>query len=256
MADDPNTHPEDDDLDEDAPELPDVLDVAAHERAPTSGPMNEARKCGSMNGAKGRGNRPCGNPAGKKTDHLGFGSCWLHGGNSPSGKAAAAKLQREHEQAVLEATARSYMVPVDMDPRDGLLEEVGRAAGWLRYWDGRVNALEPDLLAGLLKTGRQVGYNSQGAVNVTKYEPAVHIVVETWERARRDFVRVCKDAAQAGVEERRVKLAEEQGELLAAVITMVVEGLGRSLDESDVEVVVRRAMADAMAGGRHLSAVS
>jgi hypothetical protein len=235
--------------------LPDSSGVAAHDPRTDPAPMNEPRKCGSMNGAKGRGGRPCGNPAGKKTDHLGFGQCWLHGGNTPNGKAAAERMRLEAEQAALEATARRYCVPVDMDPRDGLLEEVARAAGWLRYWDQRVNDLEPEELAGVLKKGRQYGSNSQGHVNVTTWEAGNHVVVLTWERARRDFVKVCKDAAQAGVEERRVKLAEEQGALLAEVVRAVVDGLGRSLDEPEVEQVVRGAMSQAMAGGRHLRAV-
>lgn len=35
--------------------------------------------------AKGSG-RPCRQPAGMRTDHLGAGRCWLHAGNTPSGR--------------------------------------------------------------------------------------------------------------------------------------------------------------------------
>lgn len=34
-------------------------------------------------GAKTRGGKPCRNTAGKKTDHVGEGRCWLHGGLTP-----------------------------------------------------------------------------------------------------------------------------------------------------------------------------
>lgn len=64
----------------------------------------EARITGSA-GDKPAGS-PCGNPAGYKTDHLGFGRCHLHGGATPNGVKAAEK----------EAAAWRARLEAEIDP--------------------------------------------------------------------------------------------------------------------------------------------
>lgn len=202
-----------------------------------------------MNGAANRGGKPCANPAGKKTDHLGFGACWLHGGTSPQHTAKAAKLEQE---AVMSDLVVRYDISAGLNPKDVLLEEVARAAGWVSYCDRRVAALGDDELAGMLKTSRSSGSGPEGPIDVTRWDAATNIWVQVWERARRDLAKVCVDAAKAGVEERRVQLAESQGELLAQVVATIVAGLGRSMEEPEVEAVVKSAMAEAVGAVRAL----
>lgn len=44
----------------------------------------------------------CGNRAGFRTDHVGFGSCYLHGGATETGRKHAATLRQELFAAILE----------------------------------------------------------------------------------------------------------------------------------------------------------
>ena len=59
--------------------------VARHGETSRGVPRHGA-KCGAQ---KKQGVGPCQNPAGFKTDHVGFGSCHLHMGNTESGRRAA-----------------------------------------------------------------------------------------------------------------------------------------------------------------------
>lgn len=60
--------------------------------------VHEQRKCG----AKTRSGSPCKNPAGFRTDHLGEGRCYLHGGKStgPKDREKQAESQRNNKNAV------------------------------------------------------------------------------------------------------------------------------------------------------------
>ena len=60
------------------------------------------KKCGGTN----RQGDPCGNPAGFKTDHVGFGNCHNHAGATPSGEKHAAK-----EEAAWRATLAEGIDP-------------------------------------------------------------------------------------------------------------------------------------------------
>lgn len=53
------------------------------------------------------GEKPCRNWRGQRTDHVGAGNCWLHGGRSPNGEKYA-----RHEQAVALALAAFAGVPL------------------------------------------------------------------------------------------------------------------------------------------------
>jgi nucleotide-binding universal stress UspA family protein len=47
-------------------------------------------------GAKTKSGRPCQNTAGKKTDHVGEGRCWLHGGATPIKHGRYSVIQRQN----------------------------------------------------------------------------------------------------------------------------------------------------------------
>lgn len=61
--------------------------------------MAPLHKCG----AKTRSGGTCKHPAGFKTDHLGEGRCWLHGGRSPIKHGRYSKITRPRIKELLEA---------------------------------------------------------------------------------------------------------------------------------------------------------
>lgn len=177
-----------------------------------AGVSDPAPRCGAK--TKTRGGAECRNAAGFKTDHVGVGRCALHGGASPSGRKYAKGLQLRHAAATLG-------LPRDVDPHTALLEELHAAAGMVAWLRGLMAATDA------------------GDV------PAVWLEVFGEERDR--YVRVAKTCADAGVEERRVRVAEQAGELVARAIGGVLAELGVA-DHPDAPAAVRRNLLQLGAG--------
>lgn len=132
--------------------------------------------------------------------------CHAHGGRAPQVKAAAKR--RQEQQTALAAVA-TYGLPRQIAPDQALLEEVHRTAGhvaWLHQ-----------LIGGLDQTGL-----TQRAENGTT-SPAVW--VDLYQRERAHLVKVAASAIAAGIAERQVKLAEQQGALLAGAVQRILDAL-------------------------------
>jgi hypothetical protein len=83
---------------------------AGADKRPLSAAWRKPRDPAKLCGAKTNplvGEHPCRNGKGQRTDHRGFGQCWLHGGRAPNNRKYAA-----HEQAVAEALAAFAGVPL------------------------------------------------------------------------------------------------------------------------------------------------
>jgi hypothetical protein len=151
----------------------------------------------------------CSLPAGHGTQHVGYGRCRRHGGNTPTHVRAA-----ERERALAEGVA--FGGAVDVDPITLLLAMVHRTAGvvaWLRL---KVESLDPgELLDG--------------------HRPSA------WVRLEAEWVdrasRTAKMALDAGVAERQIRIAERTGAKIAAA-------LEESLDPLDLEPAVRMAVVE------------
>lgn len=180
-------------------------------------------RCGARLRSGQKAGQPCNNPAGWGTKHPGIGRCRKHGGNTPSHTANANRQQAENAVA-------TYGLPQNIDPRDALLQEVHRTAGHVAWLGTLVASLdhggvgyrtEPDA------DGQQIYIPLSGLKQFDragKFEkPAVW--VELYQAERRHLREVCRDAISAGIEERRVRLAEQQGELLARAVQAILGDL-------------------------------
>jgi hypothetical protein len=181
-------------------------------------------------GARTRAGGECAKQAGWGTpDRRTTGPCRLHGGATRSHRTAAGLAAAR--QAVI-----TYGLPRDIDPRDALLEEVHRTAGHIAWLGERVAAHTPAQLVGLADDPDEDG------------GPGVSRWLVLYQRERRHLREVARDAIAAGIEERRVKLAEEQGVLLAAAVRGILGDLNLSAEQWGLvpEVVPRhlRAVAD------------
>ncbi len=169
-----------------------------------------AKLCGA-NLVDGSG-RTCGQPAGWGTG-TGRGVCRKHGGNT---RAHKVKAQRE---AAKEAVA-VYGLPIEIDPADALLQEVWRTAGHIAFLAAEIQNTERANLA----------------------------LLRLYQSERVHMVRVCMAAIRAGIEERRVALAEHHGVMIAQVIRGILEEKGIA-DDADVPAMVRRHLT-AIDGGK------
>jgi hypothetical protein len=134
--------------------------------------------------------------------------CRFHGGASPRAKAAA---QRRLEHAKAQKAVDTYGLPLDIAPEDALLAEVHRTAGHVAWLGQLVSELEQRGL-------KQYATGEGGAL---WERPSVW--VELYQKERSHLVAVCKAAVSAGVEQRRVDLAERQGELVGELLRVAIE---------------------------------
>lgn len=143
---------------------------------------------GRCNCLKRDGVERCMQKAGFGTDHYGYGACQFHGGNSPSLKRHAAKVR-----------VREIAVEMEMEPEEALSWMVRLAAGMVGYIQTKM-AESPTELEAL-----------QWA--------------EAYGEERDRLAKSAKLMLDSGLAERAVRVAEEQGAMLAAVIRAILGDL-------------------------------
>jgi hypothetical protein len=202
----------------------------------------DSRYCG---GDRGPEQPPCRRPAGWGTPHPGIGRCKLHGGSTPTHVLSARREQARRAVA-------TFGLPREVDPHTALLEEVHRTAGHVAWLGEVVQGLErDDLVWGVTEQVEKSAGEFPGTDTTYAAKPSVWL--DLYQRERRHLVDVCKAAVAAGIEERRVRLAEQQGALLASVIRGVLADLDLSADQQSrvAEIVPKhlRAVAELETGG-------
>lgn len=196
-------------------------------------PVHDSSKCGGKRRGADSEGKLCTRPAGWGTEHAGTGRCKLHGGSTRSHTTAG-------RVALASAAVTTFGLPREIDPRDALLEEVYRSAGAVDWLQQQVRALEAEQVVwGKAEEVEKQAGEFPGLD--TTHKAAVNVWVQLWQTERAHLVKVAKEAINAGVEERRVRLAEQQGSLLASVIKAVLGDLDLSPDQmAKVSVIVPR----------------
>lgn len=178
-------------------------------------------KCGSRK-RDGSGDR-CTQTAGWGTDHVGTGKCRLHGGATKS-HVAAAKTELAR-QAV-----STYGLPREVDPAVALLEEVHRTAGHVAWLHEKVQAIgEEDLVWGVVEEVDKGSGEFTGTDTTSAAKP--NIWLELYHRERKHLTDVCKAALAAGIAERQVRLAEQQGALIVGLLQRIFDDLDLSPEQ-------------------------
>jgi hypothetical protein len=150
--------------------------------------------------------------------------------------------------------------PVDIAPHDALLECIRIAAGEVAYASERIAELDPDDAVGnvVIRTSRPLktpggGENVDEVVEETRTEaPALNIWIQVRRQAMDRLVQYSATALRAGVEERLVRVAEQQGQLIAEAVRGILEELGVA-DRPEVPTVVRKHLT-LISGARQLAA--
>lgn len=196
-------------------------------------------KCGQPHARCNAHRKSDGEPCTQRPMH-GQRVCKVHGGMAGQNRAAAT---RRLERAEAEAAVVTLGLPVDVSPSDALLEEVRWTAGHVQWLRTKVQELRDEQASTLVwGVTRVVDKQSGEAPGVdTTEESAPSIWYELYDRERKHLVTVCTAALRAGVEERRVRLAEAQGEQVAGAIRAILADLGLSADQqAKVSEVVPR----------------
>ena len=147
-------------------------------------------------------------------------------------------LGRKAGDVIAEGRAREAVVtlglPRDISPTEALLEEVRYTAGHVAWLRDKVREIEDgDLVWGVTEETVKQASEFPGTDVTRAAKPNVWL--ELYYRERQHLVAVTKAAIAAGIEERRVRLAEQQGALVAQVIRAILADLHLS-DEQQARV--------------------
>lgn len=153
--------------------------------------------------------------------------CILHGGAAPQAKAAAAaralkaKTQKKAAKAVKTLGLRG---DDDLDPTQVLLDEIAWTYTHVQWLRTKVQELEEkELIWNVAEQETGVGARGPQDLQTLKAEPSVWY--DLYMRERQHLATITARAVQAGIEERRVKIAEQQGELVAVALNRILGAL-------------------------------
>lgn len=200
-------------------------------------------KCGAK---KRQGTGFCTQRAGWGTDHPGVGRCKLHGGKTESHNQAA-------EVEVLRQAAQNLGIVPDehVDPGQQMLDLIAEAARNLEFYRTLVGQLptHPSADKFTIEDGEPHWERGDpGIYAPTRHQSGIptgeakrHILVQMYDDERDRLANFVQVALRAGVEERRVRLAERDATMLQAaqVDTLTAMGLGDRLEEFHREFAAR-----------------
>ena len=236
-----------------------------------------SEKCGAKLRGKDAG-KTCAN-----TPAEGAKRCWRHGGKAPQVKAAAEKRVAEAAaRETMTKAVRTLGLPIDVDPGKALLDEIHWTAGhvaWLRdkvqelttvqtltrgtedrttwnkdgdseFHEGSDESGNPNahaLVWGQTEYRDKTGGDDAGQTVVE--QAGINIWYQLYLKEREHLAKVCALALKAGIEERKVKLAESQGLLVADAIRRILSALGLTPEQQQlVPVIVPRELRALAAG--------
>lgn len=189
----------------------------------------------------------CTQTKGWGTGHPGIGRCKLHGGATENHNRAAFKeiARRECERLGL---------PIRIDPGEALIQEVWESAGNVAFYRQLVQELsaypEPDRYVSAEEAREEAdelgvpedpdeeqgGHwrrGEPGVYGLTYHvsglptgEAKPHVLVQMYNDERKHLAAVAAAALKAGVEERRVRIAEDLGERIAEFSRALIAELG------------------------------
>lgn len=158
---------------------------------------------GAQCGVRKRDGTLCKLAAGWGTPHTGIGSCKLHGGSVPNHIKAAAKA--EYRQL--------FGTPMEINPFDAIMWCVKVRAGEVEWLSVKMRELD-----------------AKDWVEDTMMGKQFHLYARERQKAMQDLVRFSQTAISLGIDERRIKMAETYGALLAQYTQGLLDDLWPHLD--------------------------
>lgn len=150
----------------------------------------------------------CRRPAGWGTSHVGMGRCKLHGGSTPTHVKSAENARIQGEIGKLR---ESLALPTDADGAGAIEEALLITRRTMRAVDHLVSELDS-----LVTEGRTHPLVAQ---------------LQQWSDAA---AKVAKLGLDAGIDERKQALSEEQHQLMAEAMRLFVAGFAGALEQAGV----------------------
>jgi len=157
-----------------------------------------------------------------------------------------------HLQSKALHSARAMMLTYggrqEGDPGEILLEEIARTNGHVLWLEGQVTSRTPrDLAANwwLFKRSTDAHVRWDETAEANADESFGGVWLELYMKERTHLHALCKTALSAGIEERRVRLAEAQGQRLGLAIVQMLKELKVDTEAPHVRGIVYRALMNA-----------
>lgn len=173
---------------------------------------------------------PCRQSPGYKTEHVGTGPCWVHGGNFPW-------AERQGQMELARQDCDRLGIPVgDGDPirilRDALREAEGNVAFYRRRIHEELQnkpgeiTVDPD--TGDLIAPPAIYGETYHVSGKRTGEAKPHVLVVLYHEAERWLAKVALEAAKFGIEQRQLELDERDADLLFTAQLAALEQMGLS----------------------------
>jgi hypothetical protein len=116
-------------------------------------------------------------------------------------------------------------------PQEALLREVWRSGTWVMYYEAALkDVVHDDMADGVVMFARM---RTSGAFKTAEIDDPeakrlsrIGALRHLYDEERKHMIRVCATACQTGIEERLVRLAEEQARQVGAALFAVIRQLG------------------------------
>lgn len=197
---------------------------------PGPGEVGHEGRCNAVKHQRADGAR-CRKTAGWGTDHPGIGACKLHGGSTPAHVVRAERIRLA--ESIGELVAEVAPEAAGVDPTEGILEVVAKTWARKRALEMLVDQLVPRGARAYVfdedpEDGRTV-FAPAGEAGIfgpdSKGDAKPHVLVGMLHTETELHLKACKLAIDAGIEQRRIELAEGQAQQLADVLRTGMAGL-------------------------------
>lgn len=144
--------------------------------------------------------------------------------------------------------------PRSVDSGALLIEEIERTAGIISWLERKVESLdeETEFLGDVVVTTEEHGSGANGQIDVTKTETRREVT--HWWKILRDerthLANITTGAIRAGLEERRVRLAERSVSSIEAALAMILMDFGLDPHNERVRTVVGTRLRQALEAGQ------
>jgi hypothetical protein len=127
-----------------------------------------------------------------------------------------------------------FGLPRNVEPIDALMEELWRTSGLVSFYESRIRELDEKALS------QKVGGEGESDTGLTYHARSeANVFIRMHKEEREHLVKVAKTCIDAGIEERRVRIAEAQGAMIAGLIRAILVGVGVDVNSPKVRKVVR-----------------
>jgi hypothetical protein len=136
-----------------------------------------------------------------------------------------------------------FGAPIEVDPGIALLQEIHRTAGHVAWLERRVRTMkESEMVWGktMVEEESKEGGGPTGDYTLVRRQMSATVNVwwQIYQKEREHLARISLAAIKAGIEERRVRLAERSLDALEGAVLQTMSQLGADVSGADVRMLL------------------